>query len=347
MLGDKNSYISVLKQKAGELGGVREIANNIWDGWNPLFEVLADDGIDQAATRDEIVGELTTACRVGAAIFLDFDAVGFLNADRISEILSGLEQRGLIPIPVVTVSSNQNIRLAVRAYIANRGRAAGVRLFFSDPGANTTQNINALIAETGLNVDDSHLFFDLEYIDSNYLPTINAAFPAISALLPQLAQWNTVTLVGTGFPRILDIVGGGNAEIPRTEWEFFNGVRAGFAERVHRLDFGDYAVTNPELIENFDPRTMQVSPKVIYTATNGWIAYKGRSSRGRGFGATRAMCQELMQRSEFLGPTYSAGDQYIVSCAQNTVGQGNSGTWKRVATNHHITFVANQVANIV
>jgi hypothetical protein len=279
-------------------------------------------------------------------VFIDFDAVDFLAANHIGEILTGLEQAGLVPVPVVTLSSNQNVYGAVNAFIANRGRRVGVRLFFNAPAENTAENINAMIAAVGLDVANSHLLIDLEFIDSDYLPTLNAAFPAIVALLPNLLEWNTTTVVGTGFPRILEIPGGGNAEVPRTEWELFSAIRPQFAPHVHRLDFGDYAVTNPQLIENFDPRTMQVSPKVIYAHKNSWIAYKGRSSRGRGFVETHAMCQALIQRPEFLGPDFSAGDLYISNCAQNIVSQGNSGTWKRVGTNHHVTFVANQIANI-
>src|ERR1017187_2056391 len=187
MNGQKNRYVSVLKQKAGELGAVRELPNGVWDNWNPLFELLGDDGTDPAVIRQEAVGELTHSCRNGAIVFVDFDAVDFLTANHIGEILTGLEQQGLVPVPVVTISSNENVRTAVRAFIAARGHRAGVRLFFNEPGVNTADNINALGAATGLEIAASHLFFDLEFIDSDYLPTINAAFPAIVALLPNLA----------------------------------------------------------------------------------------------------------------------------------------------------------------
>jgi len=347
MLGEKNRYISLLKQKAGELSAVRDLTPGIWDSWNPLFELLAEENLAQPVIRDDAISEISNSCRNGALIFVDFDAVDFLTANIIGEILGGLEQRGLIPVPVVSISSNQQIRTAVNAFINNNNRArrAGVRLFFGDPGTNTAGNVNDLVNATGLDVEASHLFIDLEFINSDFLPTLTVAFPAIVAPLPYLADWNSVTPVGTGFPRILEIPGSSNAQIPRTEWELFNSVRGQLSNQVNRLDFGDYAVTNPELIDNFDPRTMQVSPKVIYTADASWIAYKGRSSRGRGFGETLAMCQALVQRPEFLGGNYSAGDLYIYNRAQNIATQGNSGTWKRVATNHHITFVANQVAN--
>jgi len=250
MNGQKNRYVSILKQKAGELGAVRELANGVWDGWNPLFELLADDGLDPAVTRQDVIGELSRSCRHGAVVFLDFDAISFLTANHIGEILTGLEQQGLVPVPVVTLSSNQNVRDAVSEFIADREHRAGVRLFFNEPGENTAANIDALIAAVGINIANSHLFVDLEFIDSDYLPTVNAAFPAIVGLLPHLMQWGTTTVVGTGFPRILEIPGGGNAQVPRTEWEFFNAIRVQFAQQVQRLDFGDYAVTNPQLIEN-------------------------------------------------------------------------------------------------
>ena len=97
MNGQKNRYLSVLKQKAGELGAVRELANGVWDNWNPLFELLGDDGIDPAVIRQDAIGELSGSCRNGAMVFVDFDAVDFLTANHIGEILTGLEQQGLVP----------------------------------------------------------------------------------------------------------------------------------------------------------------------------------------------------------------------------------------------------------
>src|SRR5262245_1552200 len=137
MNGEKNRYVSILKQKAGELAAVKELVPEIWDMWNPLFELRGDETTDAAALRQEVIAEISNACvREGAVVFLYFDYLDFLAANNMLEILIRLEQAKLVPIPVVTLPSNANTRTAARDFIATRGRRLAVRVFFNEVDAN-------------------------------------------------------------------------------------------------------------------------------------------------------------------------------------------------------------------
>ena len=344
MNGQKNRYISVLKQKAGELGAVSELADAVWDKWNPLIELLTGDELDVDAVKQKAIQSVKKSCKAGAVVFLDFDDVSQIPAAGITEILTTLEQENLIPVPVVSLSSDQNLITVFKDFIATRNRRIGVRIYFNEIDNNIGANVGQLVNSLALDIPASHLFIDVEHIPEDYIAALNVAVPITAAQIPSLAQWNTVTLAGTGYPKVLDVPGASNAVLPRTEWELWQNVKPQFLQKVKRFDFGDYTISHPELVD-FDPVRMQISAKIIYATDNDWFVYKGRSVRKLGFQQTHAMCAALIQRPEFKGGAFSAGDKYIEDCSTQVASCGNSQTWKRVGTNHHITLVADQIAN--
>jgi hypothetical protein len=57
------------------------------------------------------------------------------------------------------------------------------------------------------------------------------------------------------------------------------------------------------------------------------------------------ICQSLITRPEYSGPTFSAGDSEIHTVASGLSGPGNPQQWVQWAVNHHLEFVARQIAN--
>lgn len=343
MPGQKYRYVSVLKQKAGEIAAVAELAPAIWDIWNPFFELLTGDETDNDAVKQKAIHSVVSSCKRGAIVYLDFDDFSQLPAASIVEILVKIEQAQIIPVPVVTLSTDQNVIAAFKNFIATRGSKIGVRIFFNEIDANINANVNQLFTALTPNIPTSDLFVDLEHIPEEFLPALNVAVPISVQQIPELANWASVTLIGAGIPKVLEVPGASNAVLPRTEWELWQNVRIQLSQQVKRLDFGDYTISNPELVD-FDPARMQISAKIIYTTDTDWIIYKGRSVRKLGFQQTHAMCAQLILRPEFKGSNFSAGDKYIHDCANQVATCGNSQTWKRVGTNHHITLVAIQLS---
>lgn len=344
----KNRYLSVLKLKAGEVEAVRHLAANVWEHWNPLFELLPVEP-DPGQTLDELVGDtlygLIRACTSGATVFIDFEEAEVNQTQFVERVLEKLVTEGLVPVPVIQPDSAQTIVDGVRNFLTQHNNGIALRLDFGQLLPNITQRVQTLVADVGARINESHLLLDMEEIDEAIVPQIMVTMPNLLGLVPALRDWASFTLVGASIPRILGVPSATNAVLSRVEWDLFNQLSPFIRPLVSRLDFGDYAICNPELVE-FDPRRMQIAPKIIYTIPNAWIVYKGRSIRRLNWEQTRAMCRDLIGRSEYCGRNYSYGDEYIDDCANGQVSAGNSMIWKRVGTNHHITFVANQVSNL-
>lgn len=350
----KHRYLCALKQKAGEFDAVRELAPAVWARWNPLFELLSldpDDSTDQTEADNLIakcVHGLRRSCRQGTTIFLDFDGMELLgpHAARIVEqILMQVAAQGIQPVPVLSLGSSQSVVQGAAAFIAGNEKCCAVRLFVDDLNPSPATALSQLLTQVGLHAEQCHLILDLEYLPQEQVPTWALTLPIILPTVPMVSEWATITLLATGVPQILNIPSASNSVLNRTELELFNLVRNQIAPSVRRLDFGDYAVSNP-VSTDFDPRTMQVCPKIFYTTQNGWITYKGRSTRRHGWDQCHQMCQQLSTDPGFQGQMYSAGDAYISNCATRAVSSGNGRTWKKVGTNHHITLVADQIANL-
>ena len=104
---------------------------------------------------------------------------------------------------------------------------------------------------------------------------------------------------------------------------------------------GDYGVRLPGFV-TFDPRRMGRAPKYVYTCQDYWLSARGQQDQMSQF---QQLAQQLVERDEFCGAGYSWGDERIVEIA-NGNGIGSMTNWISYGTNHHLTFVAEQLANL-
>lgn len=112
-----------------------------------------------------------------------------------------------------------------------------------------------------------------------------------------------------------------------------------------RPTFSDYGITHPSYPQ-LDFRFIKMVAKVKYTAVSYWLLVKGQTLQRAGHGQYRSLAQIVIGEPEYCGAAYSWGDQYIYDCANNAAGTGTPRIWVAVGTNHHITFVTNQIANL-
>lgn len=345
----KNRYLAVLKTKQGEMLALETLSSRVWGEFNPLFELLGDSresSDDTESSLKETTKQLLDSSREGVLIFVDFDNYGSAKAgsDAPPKILKDLESAGRHPMPVVSLSTPTVVLESLRERVM-ASRSACVRIYMDEMGKEAPSRINDLMESLKLDPKHSHFVFDIEHVGPQQIGSLTVALPHVLSSVPYLNEWETFTLAGTGYPETLEISAGSSALIPRNEWKLWKELHEDLSSRVRRLDFGDYAVTHPVLVD-FDGKIMSVSPKIVYTIEDAWIAYKGYSSQRKDFSEqTPGMCKALAARAEFEGVHFSDGDDFIVRCASGSAGPGNSASWKRVGTNHHVTFVAHQLAN--
>ena len=206
--------------------------------------------------------------------------------------------------------------------------------------------IQNLLTLTGREPDAVHLILDAEEIGSSPAMVAAAMRPVLRGL-PHSNQWASLTVLGTGMPVGTQEVGrDGEKHLPRREWALWRSL----SDSDHRRpSFGDYGVQNPDPISDFDPRFMDSSAQLRYTTSNSWFVVRGRGMKANDGGAEqiRGLAAKVVSASEiYAGRDYSWGDRWLWDCVNNQTGPGRQGVWRKVTTNHHLTFVADQLATL-
>lgn len=105
-------------------------------------------------------------------------------------------------------------------------------------------------------------------------------------------------------------------------------------------------IAHPSYVD-IDPRLMQMSASIRYSARDIYLLVKGVSVRKLSWSQTKDQCKKIVALSEYSGATFSWGDEYIMNCYKGTASTGNAETWRRVGTNHHLTLAATQISSFV
>jgi len=216
--------------------------------------------------------------------------------------------------------------------------------------------VNQLLENLDVSFDSVDLIIDLAYKPEPVKPLYVRSL--INDIIFNHSRWRTFTLTCTSFPVNMSEIERDSLEaLYRIEWDLWEKLLAHHASnRLERMPaYSDYCVANPEAIE-IDPKLMNPSGHIRYTIQDEFLIVKGGAVRdvkrggvvvakGRKYAQMVGLCKTLINRPEFCGSGFSWGDQYIQDCANGIVSHGNPETWRRVATNHHLTFVVDQLAN--
>ena len=209
----------------------------------------------------------------------------------------------------------------------------------------TFSGVNDLIRGLQLSNDQIHLLLDFRDITESELPDVAEIAITFLANLPAATAWRTLTLSSSGFPENLGGVPPRSVEtLPRLELDLRNRLVSRKRGLRRFPAFGDYGICHPDLLD-FDPRTHTPSAAIRYTTEREWLILKAGSIKKYKMVQFVELSNALRMRPEYYGINYSWGDGYISACADCSAGHGNLTTWRQVGTNHHLTLVANQIAN--
>jgi hypothetical protein len=204
-----------------------------------------------------------------------------------------------------------------------------------------------LVGRLGVQPEVIDLLFDLRVIESVGVDQTLAVVMAAASKLPMAARWRSFTVAGSSYPS--DMAGfapSSVSRIPRIEWTLWRAVCGRRSEIPRTPGYGDYGIVHPVLLD-LDPRKITLGGKIRYTLENEWMILRGHSfKKGVGYKQYHSLAQQLNGDSSFRGKDFSWGDRYVTACANHEVKSGNLTTWISVDTNHHLTFVVNQLANI-
>jgi Beta protein len=358
---DHTHYVPILKGKDGEYGALKELNGVTRSGLTPLVEIVSipwdfqNDKPKETIDRhlDDVAEKMLASWGTARTLFIDpywIDEAERMKDGRhyLTFVFDDARAKGLQAVPVTGLRRDLPYQQAVKAIMAADRRGACIRLENEDFSElfDLNRNLDDLLAALGVSKGDVDLLMDFREIGENQTASVALAAQSIISLLTNINDWRALIFAGTGFPS--EMPGPSTLTLaPRTEWIVWQQL-AKHHKRLSRLPtFGDYAISNPQLLDDVDPRMMRLSAAIRYTTDNDWLLLKAGLLKRKGFGQFHDLSKLLLRRPEYKGPAHCWGDGFINLCAGRTQNPGSLMTWRKVGTNHHMTLVRQQVASYV
>jgi hypothetical protein len=170
--------------------------------------------------------------------------------------------------------------------------------------------------------------------------------------VPHLMQWRSLWLSGGSFPEFLtEVDQDSTGYLPRVEWTVWMELQR-LLKSPRMPSFSDYGVIHPIV----DTDIMgNMSANIRYAMSEHWMVIKGhpvrRTPNGEpkeakkitDYAQYRELCTQLVSSPQYLGRTYSRGDQYFDDVANGDATTGNASRWRKADTSHHMTYVVDQI----
>lgn len=358
---DHKHYVPILKGKLGEYGALETLEPLPKSRLTPLIELWPIpwdfEAERPAKSIDTHLKKVAQSAKkhwgTERPLFLDLLYIASSEVMKdgrhpLNYVFDEARGHGVQLIPTTGINRDTSYQEAVRDTITVDGRGVCIRLENDDfeDIAELNGELSKLLKFFQLSPAETDLVMDFKELSEGQTSPIIIAVRSILNSLLDVNDWRTITFTGTGFPENLSQLSSSRINRrPRTEWVIWTAL-ANNRNRIPRLPtFGDYAIAHPEPVE-VDPRLMRMSANLRYTTSNDWIILKGRNVRDYGYEQFNGLCRILTQLPEYSGPSLSWGDNYIRNCASDIEGPGSATTWRKVGTNHHLTFVTEQLASL-
>lgn len=258
----------------------------------------------------------------------------------VTEKLNGL---GLTNIDlVISLSSSTTMISAIQSAIKNYGFGLAIRVSITEIDQSTNIKIKNIIDICELTTSDVDLIVD-------YAENIQASsflhYQSIQLVLSNLTtntKYKNVIVASSSMPKELPRTDyNPHGFVPRTEWQAYE-LASQYDNSIPYI-FSDYGSVHPEEFETDAP--VKPNAKIKYTLNQEYMLVVRYQAHVDGFEQYHDICEHIVNSGHFYGHNYSNGDQIIYDCSKRLTGTGNFGTWVKVAVNHHITVVVNQIAS--
>ena len=368
---DHKHYVPILRWKAAEKGALEKLWIEHKGVITPLIEFIMHQPDrpkkgEKEKTPKELLSESIEIFREKlpdistqvlnywgqSAIFIDVQLLdSSVRADSLEKILRLGEKLNLFMIPVINIipvvgfESDKNTRQVAINFSKENKHGLCIRISNSDFKESTlVSDIEKFIEENKLEIGSTDLLIDFKIVNekTDYKELVNKI-----NTIPHLDKWRTFIVATGAFPKDLShLEKHKDHHIPRTDLIFWKN----FIKDLKRPpSFSDYTIQHPiyeEPTGNSNP-----SASIRYALEDNWLIMRGeglRNPKGAGFKQYPAQAQLLANQETFKGADFSFGDGYIAEKAKDikTKQTGNPKTWLEAGINHHLTLVANQVANL-
>lgn len=353
-------YVPCLRWKQGEYQALFRLSPDIKDILVPLIEV-AEIGFDfETGIANKTVDAHLSAFakrvkdKWGAQpCFVDMHLIEAAQRMASGEhpfiaVFHDLRLSGASAIPIVRLEQDSACHDAIESIVAQDERGLCLRINIIDAAkSNLAHVLEKFLHSYHQDIKDCDFILDLGAPNFDPIEGFGEILNTIIAKLPHIKEWRSFVIIGTAFPSSMAEVQRGELSIkPRSEWLLYRFLVNKLRSSGIRIPtFGDYGINHPDVL-SLDMRIVKPSATVRYTIDDNWLIVKGSNVRDNGFEQYRQLCKDVINSKHFFGPTYSKGDKYIDDCAKGASSTGNLTTWRWVGTNHHLTKVVQDVANL-
>ena len=208
-------YVPILKGKAGELGALSELTNEVKSKVFPIIEIpeVPWDYVNERyakTTSEHVKGflkKLVDCWGVNYPVVID---MGLVDEDMgggnnvADHILSDLHQRGIEAIPVIRFGDSETYLNSLIPHFEDVKRAC-LRVDSDDINdLDLNAEIPALLGRLGLSHGDIDLLLDFKDLKSDQEKIYaNVVKMSINNAIPDIGRFNSLTVAMTSFPENL------------------------------------------------------------------------------------------------------------------------------------------------
>jgi Beta protein len=357
---NEQHYVSIVKWRQGEYQALTHLEETVKDWVTPLLEIPEETWDFEAGAPSKTLdshlatfGKRLHAKWRGRHCFIDSCHIeGNQKMEdgthHIERIFNLVRAEGATAIPTIGLSRLHGYRAAIKKIIATDKLGVCIRLIPSDFTSDLARNLNGLMEAIAVTPNEVHLIIDTSDELNDDAVALGNWWIQLLLQVPNQSAWATLTIAGSSFPQSLPTATyRPDGTALRNEWLAYKLVSTAAKDRLSRLPtFGDYVCASPKTAK-LDPRQIDPNAKIKYTFGDHWLIALGVQVKKNGRGQYKNLCSAIINHKSkaYRGHKYSHGDDYIYTCA-NGGSTGGTSTWPCVASNHHITMVARDLANL-
>ncbi|EEK49369.1 beta family protein [Bacillus albus] len=328
-------YVPILKCKQGEKDALFMLENEVKDNIVPLLELTPD-----VIGRGNFSG-ISDFWKDRPFMFdVSFEHDDLLDDDYF-KLLAKCDNHQVIPVIKL---SDSNEKISKIFSTCKNGIA--LRLYIEEIlDDDFESNYQDLLEKVELS--RTSLIIDVQHVESSKINEVSFLINGAINLISNISEFQHVIFASNSFPDSLQKVDRYEITIlNRLENKLFQKIKPHFNNNGVNVIYSDYAVNHWTYFE-YKPG-IQPSFNIRYTTEDYYVIYKGDTNKKGGLKIEKIQdaCQQLISSQYYMGRDYSWGDNEIYEKAHSISNKpGNFTTWRAIATNHHITFIADLLSN--
>lgn len=355
-------YVPILKWKRAEQGALKALAEDGKKYITPVIQFVMskskpnehlEDVISRFEKQLSEMPEKIIEVWGGTPIFVDVSLLftTALKAKALDIILRGGHKLGGVFIPVIHLDDEEEVKNSAYSVGKETKNGVCVRLICPDFSDMTKldKNLASVVSISGLSKDKIDLLVDIK--DTGKDGEKCTKYLNLSQGVSDLQKWRTFIFASGSFPVDLSECKLDEENLlPRIDWKSWRE-QIDSKKLQRKPAFADYTIQHPvykEASQFFHPTS-----SIKYALENEWLVMKGKKQK---FELYLASAAELIKDKRFSGENFSDGDKYIAEKAKHfdtyiknpaIKGTGSTETWLKAGINHHLTLVADQIANLL